>query len=240
MLRNYWASHEPKSHATRHHEVVAGEAAARLGGVQDALAVDGLDVEAAEAQAAAICRRDESDGGIVEGELRVAGVARRNRPIEDFAPSIGERGRVVGLNLGREHGPDDVQASGRGPVGSGGVPWRVVVAGAVVLSQLDYRAGHVLGVQLDALVFALAHVRHQSNVQPGDALPRGRDVVALGDDHVAAVAASPVQVALRRGACAHGGDDLQEVIADGQEEVAQAEPADVRVAVADFQPEDGA
>jgi hypothetical protein len=61
----------------------------------------------------------------------------------------------------------------------------------------------------------------------------GRVVVALGDDHVAAVPAAAVEVAAGGGACFHRRDHLEQLVADGQQRVLQAEAGDAGVAIAD-------
>ncbi len=125
---------EPESHATNQHQVIADTKASRLGGFQHARAVDGLQIEAAQSLRTPICCRYEANGRIVESDLGMAGVARADRAIEHVAPAGGERGRVAGLDLGGDHGLDYVQASSWRPIRTGGVPRRVDVVRAVVLT----------------------------------------------------------------------------------------------------------
>ena len=64
--------------------------------------------------------------------------------------------------------------------------------------------------------------------------PAGRVLVALGDHHVATVAAPALEVPLGRRALDDRADDLQELPADRDDHVVQPELADVGIAVADL------
>ena len=64
-------------------------------------------------------------------------------------------------------------------------------------------------------------------------------LVGLADHHVAAVAAASLEVAAARGAFLDRSDHFDEVVADRQQRILQAERSDSGIDVADFESEHG-
>ena len=94
-------------------------------------------------------------------------------------------------------------------------------------------------MELEAGAVFAAAVEDEADAEGLDPLAGGCDVVALHDDHVAAVTVAALQVASGGGVFLEGRDDLEEAVADRHEEVAQPEALDAGVAVADLEAEDG-
>ena len=63
-------------------------------------------------------------------------------------------------------------------------------------------------------------------------------IVALSDEHVAAVASATLEVAPAGGPLLDGGDDLEKLVADREKGVFEAEATHSRIDVADFDAED--
>ena len=125
------------------------------------------------------------------------------------------------------------------PVRTGRAPRAVRILAAGLLVDLQERPAGVARVQLhvrEAVVVELADDADAELVDPG---PASGVVVGLGDDHVATVAAAPLEVALGGDALDDRGDDLQQLGADRHQRVVQPDAADVRVLVADGEAEDG-
>ncbi len=104
--------------------------------------------------------------------------------------------------------------------------------------DLEEAAARVTGVQLhDAVVLAIVldDLAHAEGV---DASLDARMVVALEDDHVAAVAVAALEVAAAGGALADRGDDLDELVAGRDHGVAQSEDVDAGIVVRRAEGED--
>ena len=125
------------------------------------------------------------------------------------------------------------------PVRAGRAPRAVRVVTTDLLVDLQERAAGVARVQLHVREPVAVELRDDADSEGIDPRPSRRVLVGLGDDHVAAVAAPPVEVALGRGPFRDRGHDLEQLRADGQQRVVQADPPDVRILVADAQPEHG-
>ena len=209
------------------------------GGGDHVFAIGDGDIQPAEAFAAAVAVLDEAQGGVVQIDRRAAVGVCRDRPLHHLRPASGHRRRIAALQLGGGHGADELLAPRllRVLARAGGVPGAVGRVAVAVPAQLGDRAGHILGMQLDAVGLVVGRVQHQSDAERGDVLAASGDVVALHDHHVAAVAAASLDVASTGCAWLEGRDDLQESVADGHQEVVQPKPREAGIAVADFESE---
>jgi hypothetical protein len=65
----------------------------------------------------------------------------------------------------------------------------------------------------------------------------GQRIFGLKDDHVAGIAAAPLQIARRRGILADRLHDFEEIAADRKDGIDKAEDSDARVAIGDVKSE---
>ncbi|MGC4243512.1 MAG: hypothetical protein QM686_14785 [Herbaspirillum sp.] len=149
--------------------------------------------------------------------------------------------RILGLDDGGGDPADLVRATGVLPVRAGGLPGTVRhVLATELLVDLQERAARVGGVQLeDVVLLAIVGHREAHAQLVAEAGLAGRVLVALQDDHVAAVALAPVEVAARGGVLLDRGDDLDELVADRHDGVVEAEHVDARIVEGDVDAELG-
>ena len=182
--------------------------------------------------------RDEAQRRVLQRQGRDA-VAVLGRDLDDLRPPRRHLVGVLALDLGRGDRPDHRRADGLVPGRPGRAPAPVRHVAVLLLVDLEERAAGVGRVELDVGEAVLVELADDADPELLDARPPGRVVVALRDDHVAAVAVAAVEVALGRRALADRADDLEELRAHRDDDVVQAEPADVRVPVADLEAEHG-
>src|SRR5215813_9270790 len=96
---------------------------------------------------------------------------------------------------------------------------------------------HVAGMELELVILAVLDLVGNAHAHRLAARAPWREVGALGDDHVAAVAAAPIEKAPRGGAVTHRRYHLEESVADGKERVLEPVLAHARVPVAHLEAE---
>src|SRR5262249_49630017 len=92
-------------------------------------------------------------------------------------------------------------------------------------------------MELQLVVFAVLNLVGDAHAHRLAASAARGEIRALGDDHVAAVSAAPLEIAARGGAVPHRRHHLEEAVADGEERVLEAVLAHARVAIADLEAE---
>src|SRR5690242_3857588 len=115
------------------------------------------------------------------------------------------------------------------------MPWAAGLARALLPAERQHRGADVARMQLQLAVLGIADLVRDAHAEGLAAPPPRRQVVTLGDHHVAAVAPAPVEVAAGGGAVAHRGHHLQETVADREQRVLEAVLAHTRIAMADLQ-----
>ncbi len=94
-------------------------------------------------------------------------------------------------------------------------------------------------MKLHSLVLGAIDAKRDPDAELFDALPTGRMIVALGDDHVPSVARASLQVPPGRCVLFDRRDDLEELVPDREERVLEPEGLHPRIHVADLEAEDG-
>src|SRR5215469_13832234 len=97
---------------------------------------------------------------------------------------------------------------------------------------------HVAGMELELVILAVLDLVGNAHAHRLAARAPWREVGALGDDHVATVAAAPIEKTPRGSAVAHRRYHLEESVTDGKERVLEPVLAHARVSVAHLETED--
>src|SRR5262249_50072713 len=97
---------------------------------------------------------------------------------------------------------------------------------------------HVAGMELELLIVAVLNLVRDAHAHRFAARAPGAQVGALGDHHVATIAAAPIEKATRGGAVAHRRYHLEESVTDGKERVLEPVLAHAGVAVAHLKAKD--
>src|SRR5262245_6213461 len=97
---------------------------------------------------------------------------------------------------------------------------------------------HVAGMELELLILTVLDLVGDAHAQRLAARAPRCEVGTLGDDHVAAIAAAPIEKAPRGGAVPHWRHHLEEAVTDGKKRVLEPVLAHARVAVAHLEAED--
>src|ERR1700730_5481663 len=90
---------------------------------------------------------------------------------------------------------------------------------ALLTAEGQHRGAHVTRVELELLVVRVTDLVGHADAPGLASRPAGGEIGALGDDHVAAVAAAALEVASRRRAVTRGRHHLEEAGADGEQRV---------------------
>jgi len=172
-------------------------------------------------------RGDEAESASVERDRAVT----VHLAIQDLAPSFGESVRVVALQFDAGDLGDDIGSYVVSPVRTGRRPF----GGRVGPVERENGAADISGVEVDSGPRPERRFPCDPHTELRHPLTMWGEVVDLDDDHVAAVAAAPVEIAAGGGVWAHGRYDLEEGVADGHHRVLEAEHGDLGVSVTDLQ-----
>src|SRR5712691_10490524 len=116
------------------------------------------------------------------------------RQLYNLTPAGGEVRRVRRLDLRRSDAAYDVSADGGLPIPAGGKPGAVEFFAADLLIDFQKAAAGVARVELHDAEFRLIVLQRLANAEVRRMAFAGRVVIALEDDHVATVTATPVEV----------------------------------------------
>jgi hypothetical protein len=94
-------------------------------------------------------------------------------------------------------------------------------------------------MELHAAISLLLELEDCSDAELGDAFAAKRVIVAVCDDHIAAVAVAAFQEPPSCGPRTRRRNDLEELAPDWDDGILEAEATDARVAKSDFESEDG-
>jgi hypothetical protein len=178
-----------------------------------------VDLERGEAFPAPVGVAHEAQPAAIERDLESAVTALPKRPVENLRPATGERRGVVALQLGADDRVDHAARHVLAPARPGPVPrlgWRRIV-------EREQGAAGILRVKVSAADLWQIGLPHGTDAERLEAGAIAIEIVALDDQHVAAVAAASLEIALRRGTRIDRRDDFEERVADRHHGVAQAE-----------------
>ena len=220
--------------------VVRDVGVALLGLGEDALPVGDAQIQAAQPVAAPVGRLHKADVDIVERHVQHRALAA-HRQAGDLAPQFRQPDRIRPLQLHRGvvHGDGLIHLVE--PLGAAG---RFPVAGEVVgfvPVDLEERRLHVARMDLADVPVVAVHFPRDAHAVVQGALPHRLLVgarIRLADHHVAAVAVAPIQIAPGSGVLFHRHHHFEQVAADRQQRVDEAEPADARIDEAAVDAED--
>src|SRR5260221_7738827 len=231
-------SDQPEARAADGDGIACHTTAATLGGVDDARAVCRDEIEAAEAFAAAVAVADEAQRAEIECDLRLTGGITTDRPLQDRAPARCQRCGIWALDLGPQQRAGDVAAQRGLPIRPGGMIGAVEALAAGRVIDFEHCAAGIARMELEtsvALIFERVGDAHADRVHVPAA---ARYVVAVEDDHIAAVAPAAFEIAAGGRAVLDGRHDFEKARADRERRVDEAVFADIAVAVADREAED--
>src|SRR5262249_12474921 len=103
---------------------------------------------------------------------------------------------------------------------------------AFLPAEGEHGSAHVAGMELQLVVVAVLDLVGDAHAERLAASPARGEIRALGYDHVAAVAAAPVEIAPRGGAVPHWRHHLEEAVADWEQRVLEPVLAYTRIAIA--------
>src|SRR5712691_13046600 len=159
------------------------------------------------------------------------------RQLYNLTPAGGEVRRVRRLNLRRSDAAYDVGADRRLPIPACGKPGAVEFFAADLLIDFEKAAAGVAWVELHDAEFRLIVLQRLADAELRCAAFAGRVVIALEDDHVAAITATSVEVSSPRSAFANRRHHFEKLIAYREHRILQPEGCDFRVAIGDLKTE---
>src|SRR5262245_38388344 len=231
-------SDQPEADAASEDGVPRARETARLRADHDARTVGACEIEPSEPFAAAVVCLHEAEPGIVERDDRVAVLIARQGKLHDLAPAAGKPLRIVTLQLGGRHGPNRAATSRRRGLRCRRMPGTVGRLTALLVAERQHGGTYVARMKLQLVVVAVRDLVRDTNA--GRLAPRTprRQIGTLGDDHVAAVAAPPLEIAPGGGAFLDRGDHFEEAVADGKQRVLEPVLPHPGVAEAHLETED--
>src|SRR5262249_25540405 len=119
----------------------------------------------------------------------------------------------------------------------GRMPGAVGRLAAFLPAEGQHGRPHVARMELELLIVAVLDLVGDARAQRLAACAPWREVGTLGDDHVATIAAAPIEKAPRGCAVAHRRYHLEESVTDGKERVLEPILTHARVSVAHLEAE---
>src|SRR5262249_1289280 len=153
------------------------------------------EVKPAQSLAAAVAIRDEAQEAEIERDFRRSGGAAAEWAFQDLAPAPGDALGIGSLGFRGEKSGGGGGAARVLPIWSGRMIGAVKPLAARCVVELQHRAPGIARVELEPDIGAVIEGVGDADADLGHVPAAPLDIIAIDDQHIAAIAAPPLEIA---------------------------------------------